>query len=68
MLDSLLKLASTVNPQLKQTIDAAMVLYATQRESNKRVKLGWVNARCLCQPGSTECGYYMLKFMQEIVD
>ncbi|KAI3725334.1 hypothetical protein L1987_65120 [Smallanthus sonchifolius] len=48
--------SSIVNPQLKQTIDAAMVLYATQSGSNKRVKLSWVNARCPCQPGSTECG------------
>ncbi|XP_076955333.1 uncharacterized protein LOC143630135 [Bidens hawaiensis] len=32
------------------------------------VKLNWVNARCPCQPGSTECGYFMLKFMKEIVD
>ncbi|KAK1429275.1 hypothetical protein QVD17_11481 [Tagetes erecta] len=23
---------------------------------------------CPCQPGSTECGYYVMKFMKEIVD
>ncbi|KAI3763261.1 hypothetical protein L1987_53715 [Smallanthus sonchifolius] len=60
--------ASTVNSQLRQTIDAAIILYTAQSGSNKRVKLNWVNARCPCQPGSTECGYYMLKFMKEIVD
>ncbi|KAK1408357.1 hypothetical protein QVD17_40070 [Tagetes erecta] len=24
--------------------------------------------KCPCQPGSTECGYYVMKFMKEIVD
>ncbi|KAK1415353.1 hypothetical protein QVD17_31134 [Tagetes erecta] len=24
--------------------------------------------QCPCQPGSTECGYYVMKFMKEIVD
>ncbi|XP_076919428.1 uncharacterized protein LOC143580218 [Bidens hawaiensis] len=57
---------SSVNLQLRQIIDAAMDLYGTQ--SGSRVKLNWVNARCPCQPGSIECGYYMLKFMQEIVN
>nr|KAJ0207771.1 hypothetical protein LSAT_V11C500246210 [Lactuca sativa] len=37
----------------------AMVLYTTQSGSNKR---------CPVQPGSTECGYYMLRFMKEIVE
>nr|KAJ0204009.1 hypothetical protein LSAT_V11C500263220 [Lactuca sativa] len=41
-----------------------MVLYTTQSGSNKRVKLNW----CPVQPGATECGYYMLRFMKEIVE
>ncbi|XP_076951512.1 uncharacterized protein LOC143624902 [Bidens hawaiensis] len=56
----------TVNLQLQQIINGAMNLYGTQ--SGSGVKLNWVNARCPCQPGSTECGYFMLKFMKEIVD
>ncbi|XP_076887982.1 uncharacterized protein LOC143538278 [Bidens hawaiensis] len=56
----------TVILQLQQIIDGAMNLYGTQ--SGSRVKLYWINARCPCQPGSTECGYFMLKFMKEIVD
>ncbi|KAI3516150.1 hypothetical protein L1887_15061 [Cichorium endivia] len=59
---------SNVNPHLRQIIDAAMVLYAAQSGSNKRVKLNWVNATCPRQPGNTECGYYTLKFMKEIVE
>nr|KAJ0184561.1 hypothetical protein LSAT_V11C900493200 [Lactuca sativa] len=47
------------NMQLKQIVDSAMVLYTTQSGSNKR---------CPVQPGSTECGYYMLRFMKEIVE
>ncbi|XP_076919851.1 uncharacterized protein LOC143580804 [Bidens hawaiensis] len=56
-----------VHPDLKQIIDAAMVLYAVQTGSNMRVKVNWVNFRCPTQPGSTECGYYVLNFMKEIV-
>ncbi|CAH1431187.1 unnamed protein product [Lactuca virosa] len=52
------------NMQLKQIIDSSMVLYATQSGSNKRIKLNW----CPVQARSTECGYYMLKFMKEIVE
>ncbi|KAI3781281.1 hypothetical protein L2E82_11290 [Cichorium intybus] len=59
---------SNVNPHLRQIIDAAMVLYAAQSGSNKRLKLNWVNAMCPRQPGNTECGYYTLKFMKEIVE
>nr|KAJ0191251.1 hypothetical protein LSAT_V11C800438110 [Lactuca sativa] len=53
--------SSNFNMQLKQI---AMVLYTTQSGSNKRVKLN----RCPVQPGSTECGYYMLRFMNEITE
>ncbi|CAH1449235.1 unnamed protein product [Lactuca virosa] len=60
--------SSNFNMQLKQIVDSAMVLYATQSGSNKRVKLNWVNVTCPVQPGATECGYYMLRFMKEIVE
>ncbi|CAH1413745.1 unnamed protein product [Lactuca virosa] len=56
------------NMQLKQIVDSAMVLYATQSGSNKRVKLNWVNVTRPVQPGATECGCYMLRFMKEIVE
>ncbi|KAK9056189.1 hypothetical protein SSX86_027278 [Deinandra increscens subsp. villosa] len=57
----------SVNPQFRQIVDAAIGLYDVQSGSKKMTKLNWVNSRCPCQPGSTECGYYMLKFMKEIV-
>ncbi|CAI9276860.1 unnamed protein product [Lactuca saligna] len=60
--------STNFNMQLKQIVDSAMVLYTTQSGSNKRVKLNWVNVTCPVQPGSTECGYYMLRFMKEIVE
>ncbi|CAI9304395.1 unnamed protein product [Lactuca saligna] len=59
---------NNVNSQLKNIIEAAMVLYATQSGSNKKVKLNWINVACPRQPGGTECGFYMLKFMKEIVE
>nr|KAJ0212473.1 hypothetical protein LSAT_V11C400191720 [Lactuca sativa] len=55
---------NTINTYLLMFFYRAMVLYATQSGSNKRVKLN----RCPVQPGSTKCGYYMLRFMKEIVE
>nr|KAJ0207491.1 hypothetical protein LSAT_V11C500276060 [Lactuca sativa] len=60
--------SANFNMQLKQIVDSTMVLYATQSGSNKRIKLNWVNVTCPVQPGGTECGYYMLRFMKEIVE
>ncbi|CAI9291110.1 unnamed protein product [Lactuca saligna] len=64
-LDSLI--SGNFNMQLKQIVDLEMVIYDTQSGSNKRPKLNWVNVTCPIQPGSSECGYYMLRFMKEIV-
>ncbi|KAE8692580.1 hypothetical protein F3Y22_tig00110831pilonHSYRG00032 [Hibiscus syriacus] len=50
---------TNVHQQLKQVIDAAMKLYNAQSGSNKR---------CPRQSGGTECGYYVCKFMKEIVE
>nr|KAJ0213315.1 hypothetical protein LSAT_V11C400212520 [Lactuca sativa] len=60
--------SANFNMQLKQIVDLAMVLYVTQSGSNKRVKLNWVNVTCPVKPGGTECGYYMLRFMKEIME
>ncbi|CAH1412196.1 unnamed protein product [Lactuca virosa] len=65
-LDSLT--SGNFNMQLKKIVDSAMVVYATQSGSNKRVKLNRVNVTCPVQTRSSECGYYMLRFMKEIVE
>ncbi|KAE8683135.1 hypothetical protein F3Y22_tig00111213pilonHSYRG00118 [Hibiscus syriacus] len=59
---------TNVYQQLKQVIDAAMKLYTAQSGSNKRVILNWINVLCPRQSGGTECGYYVCKFMKEIVE
>ncbi|KAJ0428103.1 putative Ulp1 protease family catalytic domain, papain-like cysteine peptidase superfamily [Helianthus annuus] len=51
----------TINPMSRQIIDAAMALYAIQ-------SVNWVKAKCPYQTGGTECGYYVLKFMKEVVE
>nr|KAJ0193149.1 hypothetical protein LSAT_V11C800403260 [Lactuca sativa] len=47
-----------------RNFNISMVLYATQSGSNKRIKLNW----CPVQARSTECGYYMSKFIKGIVE
>ncbi|KAJ0480154.1 putative papain-like cysteine peptidase superfamily [Helianthus annuus] len=43
-----------------------MIVYASRGGANIRVKLIGINAKCPCQPGGTECGYYVIKFMKDI--
>ncbi|KAL4561446.1 hypothetical protein LXL04_033612 [Taraxacum kok-saghyz] len=57
----------TVNTQLKHIIETALVSYSAQIGTNKRVKMKWINVACPRQPGITECGYYVLKFMKEVI-
>ncbi|KAJ0779712.1 putative Ulp1 protease family catalytic domain, papain-like cysteine peptidase superfamily [Helianthus annuus] len=52
----------SVDEQLRQIIDTAMTVYASESGVNIRVKLVWINAR----PRGTECGYYVMKLMKEI--
>ncbi|KAE8725764.1 hypothetical protein F3Y22_tig00008146pilonHSYRG00173 [Hibiscus syriacus] len=59
---------TNIHQQLKQIINAAMILYTAQSGSNKRVSLNWINVLCLRQSGGTECGYYVCKFLKEIVE
>ncbi|KAJ0442203.1 putative Ulp1 peptidase [Helianthus annuus] len=59
---------SIINPVLRQIIDAAMALYAVQGGTKTRVKVNWVNGKCPYQTGCTECGYYVLKYMKEVVE
>ncbi|KAJ0576486.1 putative Ulp1 protease family catalytic domain, papain-like cysteine peptidase superfamily [Helianthus annuus] len=55
---------SIINPVLRQIIDAAMALYVVQGGTKTKVKVNWVNAKTGC----TECGYYVLKYMKEVVE
>ncbi|KAL4568959.1 hypothetical protein LXL04_024583 [Taraxacum kok-saghyz] len=45
-----------------------MLVYTTQSGSDKRINLMWEHVRVPKQPGNTECGYYVCKFMKEIID
>ncbi|KAI7750443.1 hypothetical protein M8C21_004696, partial [Ambrosia artemisiifolia] len=58
---------TSVFEPLRQIIDTAMTVYVAQNGTCKRFKLRWVNTKCPRQPGITECGYYVMKFMKEIV-
>uniref|UniRef100_A0A9I9EBF4 Uncharacterized protein n=1 Tax=Cucumis melo TaxID=3656 RepID=A0A9I9EBF4_CUCME len=56
----------SVRDELKSTVNTGLrMLYA---EINTRARpLTWVSVKCAQQPGNTECGYYVMKFMQDIV-
>ncbi|KAE8696020.1 hypothetical protein F3Y22_tig00110678pilonHSYRG00462 [Hibiscus syriacus] len=59
---------TNIHQQLKHVIDVAMKLYTAQSGSNKRVSLNWINVLCPRQSRGIECGYYVCKFMKEIVE
>ncbi|KAK9056802.1 hypothetical protein SSX86_024165 [Deinandra increscens subsp. villosa] len=58
---------TSVNLQFKHIVDAAIGLYNANIGSKKASKFNWVNSACPLQPGTIECGYYVLKFMKEVV-
>ncbi|KAL4561493.1 hypothetical protein LXL04_033659 [Taraxacum kok-saghyz] len=66
-LRALLKERSLSVKGKKMKFYRAMVLYSAQIGTNKRVKMNWINVACPRQPGITECGYYVLKFMKEVI-
>ncbi|KAL4567852.1 hypothetical protein LXL04_023448 [Taraxacum kok-saghyz] len=57
----------TVNTQLKHIIETALVSYSAQIGTNKSVKMNCINVACPRQPGITECRYYVLKLMKEVI-
>ncbi|MFS7974762.1 putative papain-like cysteine peptidase superfamily [Helianthus anomalus] len=57
----------TINPVLRQIINAEIALCVVQSGTGIEVKVNWVNAKCPYQTGGTECGYYVLKFMKRVV-
>uniref|UniRef100_A0A9I9ELF7 Prenyltransferase alpha-alpha toroid domain-containing protein n=1 Tax=Cucumis melo TaxID=3656 RepID=A0A9I9ELF7_CUCME len=56
----------SVRDELKSMVNTGLrMLYA---EINTRARsLTWVSVKCAQQPGNTECRYYVMKFMQDIV-
>ncbi|KAA0067725.1 uncharacterized protein E6C27_scaffold352G00380 [Cucumis melo var. makuwa] len=56
----------SVRDELKSMVNTGLRMFYA--ETNTRARpLTWVSFKCAQQPGSTECGYYVMKFMQDIV-
>ncbi|KAA0063720.1 uncharacterized protein E6C27_scaffold1290G00010 [Cucumis melo var. makuwa] len=56
----------SVRDELKSMVNTALRMF--YNETNTRARpFTWVSIKCAQQPGSTECGYYVMKFMQDIV-
>ncbi|TYJ97416.1 uncharacterized protein E5676_scaffold194G002410 [Cucumis melo var. makuwa] len=56
----------SVRDELKSMVNTGLRMFYV--ETNTRARpLTWVSFKCAQQPGSTESGYYMMKFMQDIV-
>ncbi|TYK02315.1 uncharacterized protein E5676_scaffold66768G00010 [Cucumis melo var. makuwa] len=56
----------SVRDELKSMVNTGLRMFYAEINTRAR-SLTWVFVKCAQQPGSTECGYYVMKFMQDIV-
>uniref|UniRef100_A0A9I9EIG1 Ubiquitin-like protease family profile domain-containing protein n=1 Tax=Cucumis melo TaxID=3656 RepID=A0A9I9EIG1_CUCME len=56
----------SVRDKLKSMVNTGLRMFYAEINTRAR-PLTWVSVKCAQQPGSAECGYYVMKFMQDIV-
>ncbi|KMS98462.1 hypothetical protein BVRB_4g091570 [Beta vulgaris subsp. vulgaris] len=52
---------------IKDSLDRAYSVYKVQGRKGRGSKLKWFSIECAKQTVDTECGYYVMKFMHEII-
>ncbi|XP_052288650.1 uncharacterized protein LOC127899333 [Citrus sinensis] len=58
-------LGDNPNDELKQMVNDGITMH--QVKSNKKKVVQWVFVKCPKQAGTFECGYYVMKYIQDIV-
>ncbi|XP_024039251.1 uncharacterized protein LOC112097892 [Citrus clementina] len=58
-------LGDNLDDELKQMVNDGITMH--QVKSNKKKAVQWVSVKCPKQPGTFECGYYVMKYIQDIV-
>ncbi|KAE8647004.1 hypothetical protein Csa_016998 [Cucumis sativus] len=61
-------LRTTSKSTIRYVTDTAIAMFQSQKNIKKsRKQTLWRTVKCPLQVGSTECGYYVMRYMREIV-
>ncbi|KAB2625552.1 ubiquitin-like-specific protease ESD4 [Pyrus ussuriensis x Pyrus communis] len=57
-----------IDPGMKNIVELALKMFKAQKGIKGRKNINWKVVQCPLQEGTVECGYYVMKYMKEIVD
>ncbi|CAI9782415.1 unnamed protein product [Fraxinus pennsylvanica] len=57
-----------VHQEIKDVLDPAFKLFDAAKQLNLRETISYEIVQCPCQSGDTECGYFVMRFMRDIID
>ncbi|KAB2614989.1 ubiquitin-like-specific protease ESD4 [Pyrus ussuriensis x Pyrus communis] len=57
-----------IDPGMKNIVELALKMFKAQKGIKGRKNINWKVVKCPLQEGTVECGYYVMKYMKEIVD
>ncbi|KAI5419344.1 hypothetical protein KIW84_043490 [Lathyrus oleraceus] len=54
-------------PSMKKTVDAAILKFRSKKNYRNRKDITWVRVQCPRQNNSIDCGFFVLRFMRDII-
>ncbi|KAI5411690.1 hypothetical protein KIW84_056675 [Lathyrus oleraceus] len=54
-------------PSMKKTVDAAILKFRSKKNYRNRKDITWVRVECPQQNNSVDCGFFVLRFMRDII-
>ncbi|KAI5387785.1 hypothetical protein KIW84_073762 [Lathyrus oleraceus] len=54
-------------PSMKKTVDAAILKFRSKKNYRNRKDITWVRVQCPQQNNSIDCGFFVLRFMRDII-
>ncbi|KAI5398758.1 hypothetical protein KIW84_064221 [Lathyrus oleraceus] len=54
-------------PSMKKTVDAAILKFRSKKNYRNRKDITWVRVQCPQQNNSVDCGFFVLRFMRDII-
>ncbi|CAN6691342.1 unnamed protein product [Malus baccata var. baccata] len=57
-----------IDPGMKDIVELALKMFKAQKGIKGRKNINWKVVKCPLQEGTVECGYYVMKYMKEIIN